>query len=124
MRFTLIISLVLAILAVVFALQNPGSTDVNVLGFSYAGSKALILIITFAVGVVVGVLATIPAYFRNRRKVSSLQKTIAEERTETRREEPSRSAGAQQPPREQRETAPPADDASTTASSSDDSPTR
>ena len=86
MRFTLVISLLLAILAVVFALQNPGVTDVNVLGLSYQGSKALILIITFAVGVLVGVLATLPAYFRNRSKVRSLRKTIAEERSETRRQ--------------------------------------
>lgn len=87
MRFTLVISLLLAILAVVFALQNPGVTDVNVLGLSYQGSKALILIITFAVGVLVGVLATLPAFFRNRSKVRSLRKTIAEKRSETRREE-------------------------------------
>ena len=117
MRLTLLISLLLAIAAVVFSLQNPGVADVNVFGLSYTGSKALILIITFAVGVVVGVLATFPAYFRNRRKVNSLKKTLAEDRVEARRERetrppaeaPAHSQGSQD------EGAPPPSDTSSTS---------
>ena len=115
MRFTLFVSLLLSILAVLFALQNPGVMDVNVLGFAYTGSKALVLITTFAVGVFVGALATIPAYFRNRRKVSSLQKTIADERTASRQEREQRPAPSEQRrrTRDHEESTPPTGDAST-----------
>lgn len=86
MRFTLIISLLLAILAVIFSLQNPGIVDVMIFGMEYEGSKALVLILTFSVGVIVGVLAALPGYIRNRRKVNSLRKTIAEREDEVRRQ--------------------------------------
>lgn len=86
MRFTLIISLLLSILAVIFALQNPGFIEVTLFGLGYEGSKALVLILTFTVGVIVGVLGTLPGYIRNRRKVNSLRKTIAEREDEVRRE--------------------------------------
>jgi uncharacterized integral membrane protein len=114
MRLTLVISLLLSILAVVFALQNPGVADVTVFGLAYTGSKALILIITFAAGVLVGALATVPAYFRNRRKVSSLEKTIAKERTASRQERKQRAASSEQQRARRGEEPPPASgDAST-----------
>lgn len=110
MRFTLVISLILAILAVVFALQNPGVTNVQIFGFGYEGSKALVLLITFAIGVFVGVLATVPAYFRNRRKVRSLRKTIAEERSEThRRSQDAETRRAQEHRAQEHRTTDPAD---------------
>jgi putative membrane protein len=86
MRFTLIISLLLAILAVVFALQNPQQATVDLFTTTFQGSTALILIVTFAIGVLVGILGAIPGWLRNRRKVSSLQKTIAEREDQVRRE--------------------------------------
>ena len=78
MRIALIFSLVLAILAVVFALQNPQVAEVNLFGGVVTGSTALILIVTFAIGVVVGVLAALPGWISNRRKVNRLRKQIAE----------------------------------------------
>ena len=86
MRFTLIISLLLAILAVVFALQNPQQATVDLFTTTFQGSTALILIVTFAIGVLVGILGAIPGWLRNRRKVNSLQKTIAEREDQVRRE--------------------------------------
>ena len=83
MRFTLIISLVLSIFAVIFALQNPQVAEVEVGTLAFRGSTALILLVTFALGVVVGLLGALPGWIRNRRKVNALRKTIAEERVET-----------------------------------------
>lgn len=74
MRTGLILSLLLAILAVIFALQNPQSMDVNLLFFETQGSTALILILAFGFGVVVGVLSTLPKQLRTRRKLKELQK--------------------------------------------------
>jgi len=73
MRFGLVFSLLLAILAVVFALQNPQTMDVNLLFFQTQGSTALILILTFGFGVVVGLLSTLPKQLRTRRKLKELQ---------------------------------------------------
>lgn len=75
MRFGLLFSLLLAILAVIFALQNPQPMDVNLLFFETEGSTALILIVTFGLGVVVGLLSTLPTQLRTRRKLKKLQKS-------------------------------------------------
>lgn len=74
MRLGLVFSLVLAIFAVIFALQNPQPMDVNLLFFETRGSTALVLIVTFGVGVLVGLLSTLPKQFRTRRKLADLQK--------------------------------------------------
>ena len=88
MRFALLFSLVIAILAVIFALQNPQMADVQIGTLQFHGSTALILIITFFIGVVVGVLAALPGWFRNRKKVQRLRKRIAEEPAPTTRTAP------------------------------------
>lgn len=74
MRFGLIFSLLLAVLAVLFALQNPQMMDVNLLFFETQGSTALILILTFGFGVVVGLLSTLPSRIRTRRELRKLKK--------------------------------------------------
>ncbi|WP_103021071.1 LapA family protein [Salinibacter altiplanensis] len=74
MRLGLVFSLILAILAVVFALQNPQTMDVNLLVFQTQGSTALILILTFGFGVLVGLLSTLPKQLRTRRQLKELQK--------------------------------------------------
>lgn len=87
MRFTLLVSLIISILAVIFALQNPQPMAVEVGTLNFEGSTALILLVTFAIGVVVGLLGALPGWIRNRRKVNSLRKTIADERVESVRRE-------------------------------------
>lgn len=74
MRFTLIVSLLLAVLAVIFALQNPDQITVNLGPFEIDGSTALILIVTFALGAFVGFLAMIPSKLKSRKTVKSLKK--------------------------------------------------
>lgn len=74
MRFALILSLILAILAVVFALQNPAPIDVELGPFELYGSTALILMITFGMGVVVGILAAVPSLMKRRKRIRELEK--------------------------------------------------
>jgi len=77
MRFGLLFSLVLAILAVIFALQNPQPMDVNLLFFRTEGSTALVLILTFSFGIIVGLLSSLPGRLRARRRLQELQKQVA-----------------------------------------------
>lgn len=74
MRFGLIFSLLLAVLVIIFALQNPQNMDINLLFFQAEESTALVLILTFGLGVVVGLLSIIPQQLRSRRKLKQLQK--------------------------------------------------
>lgn len=99
MRFGLIFSLLLAVGAVVFALQNPQPMDVNLLFFQTEGSTALVLILTFAFGVLVGLLSSLPGRLRARRKLKELQKkdgkrdpSASEGRTDTSSTSPSSSS--------------------------------
>ena len=77
MRFGLLFSLLLAIVAVIFALQNPQPMDVNLLFFRTEGSTALILILTFSLGIIVGLLSSLPSRLRTRRQLKELQKQVA-----------------------------------------------
>ncbi len=67
MRASLIVALIVAILAVVFALQNPHMTSLAVGPFSMQGSVALVTLITFALGVITGVLVSMPSVYRARK---------------------------------------------------------
>ena len=73
MRFGLIFSLLLAILAVIFALQNPQPMDVNLLVFQTQGSTALVLILTLGLGVLVGILSMLPKQLRTRKELKKLR---------------------------------------------------
>lgn len=74
MRVALILSLILAIAAVVFALQNPGATEVRLGPFDIQGSTALILMVTFCLGVVVGILAAVPSIIKRRKRIRYLER--------------------------------------------------
>lgn len=78
MRLAIVLSLVLAVLAVVFALQNPGFTDVSLGAWDIRGSTALILMVTFGVGVLVGLLATVPTLVRRKRRIKQLERDRAD----------------------------------------------
>lgn len=74
MRFSLVIALVVAIIAVVFALQNPDPVDVSLGPFDLTGSAALVILITFVLGVAVGVLASLPSIYRRQKTIKHLKR--------------------------------------------------
>lgn len=74
MRITLVLSLFLAVLTVVFALQNDDPMTVDFLFIQTQGSTALVLIVTFALGVIVGLLSTLPGRLRDRRELKKIKK--------------------------------------------------
>lgn len=79
MRFALILSLLVAIIAVVFAFQNPEQVDVEFLTFqSIPVPLALVIIVSLLVGVLLGSLGSLPSRLRSRGRVKTLEKRIAE----------------------------------------------
>lgn len=83
----LILALVLALLAaigaVVFAVGNPGVIPVHFLSWSFDSSLTPLLLAAFALGLLLGVLITIPASIRksftiagHKRETENLEKQI------------------------------------------------
>ncbi|MGH7848161.1 MAG: LapA family protein [Candidatus Binatia bacterium] len=74
----LIVALGLAILTVIFALQNAIPVAVTFLAWQFEGSLALVLMLTFALGVLVSLLVSIPAIVKRRSAISNQTKKIEE----------------------------------------------
>jgi putative membrane protein len=78
MQSFLIVALGLAILTVVFALQNTVPVVVTFLIWKFEGSLAMVLMLTFALGVLVSSLVSIPAIVKRRSATSNQTKKIEE----------------------------------------------
>lgn len=73
MPILVVLALLIALIAILFALQNAYSIPVSFLIWRFYGSLALILLLTLALGVIVGLLVTAPTIIK-RGWVSSRQK--------------------------------------------------
>ena len=79
MQILLILSLVIAIFAVIFAVSNTASTEVSFITFKlFEGSLALVLIIAMLVGVLISMLAYIPKMIKNSLAIRNLNKKLVE----------------------------------------------
>jgi putative membrane protein len=85
--FVLILALILAIVAVTFALQNPLIVTATFFAVSMKGSLALFVLIGVGVGVVIGVLAMLPAVLKgaltvshHRKHISTLEQSLNEQK--------------------------------------------
>jgi uncharacterized integral membrane protein len=76
MQVFLLISLFIAILAIVFALQNAIPVTITFLVWKLDSSLALVLLVALAVGVLISFLATLPSLFRGRWTVSSQKRQV------------------------------------------------
>lgn len=74
----LIVALILAVFAIVFALQNTASVTLTFLIWNLKGSLALVVIVTLLAGVVITLLALAPALVRGRLRVRSHRKRVTE----------------------------------------------
>jgi len=84
---TLILALVFAILAVIFAAQNPGVVTISFYGYSVEGSLAVVILLSVGIGVIIGALILTPGAIKrglelksHRRKVGGLEKTLEEQK--------------------------------------------
>jgi uncharacterized integral membrane protein len=78
MQSFLIVALGLAILTVIFALQNAIPVGVTFLVWKFEGSLVLVLMLTFALGVLVSLLLSIPAILKRRSAISNQKKKMEE----------------------------------------------
>ena len=77
MPVLIIIALLIAIVAVIFALQNVTAITVTFLFWSFNGSLALVLLITLAVGVIISLLASAPGLVRGKWTTSNQKKKLS-----------------------------------------------
>lgn len=82
MQVLIIIALLIAIVAVLFALQNLTTVTVTFLFWSIQASLALVLLITLAAGVLISVLASLPGLIRGKLTLSSQKKKLSVLETE------------------------------------------
>jgi putative membrane protein len=82
-QFFLVLSLVIAIALVLFALQNAMVVTVSFLSFHFVGSLAFILVIVFAAGFLAGILVSVPSVLRKgaafrqqKKKVKQLEEDL------------------------------------------------
>lgn len=73
-----ILSLLIAVLAVVFALQNTMTVPVAFLVWNTQGSLALILLIAFIAGLLVAFFASLPSQFRDKWRLRGHRKRLNE----------------------------------------------
>jgi putative membrane protein len=83
MQFFGVLALLIAIAIILFALQNSAIVKVSFLSLHYDGSLALILVVVFTLGLLVGILISIPSLLRKssdlrvqKRKVKQLEESI------------------------------------------------
>ncbi len=72
----LIFALVIAVIAVIFALQNTITVTVSFLAWKVIGSLSLVLLVTLAIGALIGLLVLAPSAIKNTIAVSSHRKRI------------------------------------------------
>ena len=82
--FYIILVLLVAIVAVVFALQNTAAITVSFFTWSVSASLSLLLIVTLALGFILAILMMAPSLFKRgwltsglKRKVASLEREKA-----------------------------------------------
>jgi len=78
MLIFLFFALFIAILAIIFAVQNNATTMVSFFIWDFEGSLALILLISLATGALISFLASLPTNVKNRLKLRSLRKKVTE----------------------------------------------
>jgi uncharacterized integral membrane protein len=86
----LILALAFAIVAVVFALQNPMTVTVSLFSYSLEGSLALFILVSVILGVIIGMLVILPGTIRHRfevrnhrRRIGDLEKSLDEQKVQS-----------------------------------------
>lgn len=70
MQFLVVLALAIALVAVLFAIQNPAFVTVNFFIWAIEERLALVLLLTLAAGVAVGLLVSIPTLIKRSMQVS------------------------------------------------------
>ncbi len=76
MRFTFVLALVIVVLTAFFSLQNAQTVRVAFFAWEREASLVLVLLVTFAAGVLAGWLATIPSVWRRSRTIGQFRREM------------------------------------------------
>ena len=83
---TLILALIFAILAIIFAQQNPMIVTVSFYSYSVDGSLALFILFAVIIGIIISTLLMTPGAVKrgfelrnHRKKIGGLEKTLEEQ---------------------------------------------
>ncbi|MEF9426747.1 MAG: LapA family protein [Candidatus Mariimomonas ferrooxydans] len=84
MQFFLFLALILALALVLFAVQNSIVISLKFVNWSFEGSLAFILSLTFVAGMIAGMFLLIPAWWRKamqgrvqRKRIHELEKELS-----------------------------------------------
>lgn len=78
MQIFVFLALFIAVIAVIFALQNTLPVTISFLFWQFHGSLALVLLVALAVGAVISFLASLPTLLRGQWSMRKLRKQAAE----------------------------------------------
>jgi putative membrane protein len=74
----LVLALIVAVLAVAFAIQNPTVIPITFLIWDVEGPVTLVLLVAYLAGLITMLLILLPGIIRRSRKISVLNKKIKE----------------------------------------------
>ena len=78
MPLSLLAALIIVFFAVAFSLQNDQTVSITFFQWDFQGSLVLVLLTTLFLGMLIHLLASMPARIRKSRQTSQLQKRITE----------------------------------------------
>jgi putative membrane protein len=78
MQRSLIIIIIITLLVVVFALQNSITINLKIWFWTVDIPAGLALIVTFAVGILLGIISSLPRLMKRNREIRDLKEKIAQ----------------------------------------------
>ena len=78
MPFSLIAILGIVFLTVAFSLQNDQTVSIQFFRWAFEGSLVLVLLTTLCLGIVIHILASMPARIRKSQEIAELNKRVME----------------------------------------------
>jgi uncharacterized integral membrane protein len=81
MRKSLLVLLILTLLMAVIAFQNSLTVHLKIWFWSAETNLGLVLIVFFALGALIGLLASVPEIIRKNRQIRDLTKQLPQEKT-------------------------------------------
>ncbi len=79
MRIFTVLALLIALAAMVFALQNATVVAVRFFSWEASESMALVLLLSFFLGVLVGLLVSLPPMIRRMGRLAQTRRTVAQQ---------------------------------------------
>ncbi len=78
MPVTLITTLVIVFFTVAFSLQNDQTVSIKFFGWTFEGSLVLVLLTTLCLGILIHILASMPARIRKSQEMAELHQRVTE----------------------------------------------